>query len=260
MSSVGTGLCQPVPWAPRSFPCPFHPPPGLYPPPSQGFLEHLPVLRFSFSHCSFIEPESGRNPPQHPGPSPRSPSAQDLRCCPSPLPGPPLTFAASRSRPLPAPSPRPRPRPRALPLAEMPPSSSAIGCRSGRVPRAPPLPFLHRLPGRAAPQARERLVEGEEWRPCTSIMRRRTNENGIHGVGGPDCQIRAWRSVARRRERGRARKGLNSIAFNFWPFPWKITSFCAYSVPVASPGVSLLDISLFIFGLKQHTILYCNIL
>lgn len=173
---------------------------------------------------------TGRNPPQHRGSSlpgalqafPPTPSAQDspvlsrppARCLPgppSPLPPP----GAARCR-------LPQPRPRALPLAEQPPSSSPIGCCSGRVPRSPPLRFLHRLPGSAAPWERERLVEGGDWRIRTSITRRTANEKGGRGMGGRGCHIRAWRAVARRWGRGGAHKGLNSIAFSFWPFPWKI--------------------------------------
>lgn len=118
-----------------------------------------------------------------PAGDPRVPPALSPRVLPrgAPMsPRSPLTFAASRSRPLPtcagSRSPAPGPRPRVLPLAEPLPSFSPIGCRSGRFLRAPPLRFLQRLPGSAAPRARERLVEGEHWQERTSIIRRAANE------------------------------------------------------------------------------------
>lgn len=229
-SSVGTGLCQPVPRPSRSFPSLPYPPPGLCPPAKPrvpAVPPHAPLL---LQPPLLPRARTGRNPPQHPGSSlpgapqafPPTPSAQDspvlsrppARCLPgppSPLPPP----GAARCR-------LPQPRPRALPLAEPPPSSFPIGCCSGRVPRSPPLRFLHRLPGSAAPWERERLVEGGDWRTRTSITRRTANEKGGRGMGGRGCHIRAWRAVARRWGRGGAHKGLNSIAFSFWPFPWKI--------------------------------------
>lgn len=284
---MGTRLCQPVPRGSRSFPCPAHPPPGssrLVTPHRQArssctSLESLPILRFSFSHRSLPRAPSSRlecppvprvSPtplcPVHPGPSQGSPLPRTSWFCPgpwcgrgSPRPPCPVPPMSPRVSPhlcrLPQPpaagscSPALGPRPRTLPLAEPLPSSSSIGCRSGHLPRAPPLRFLQRLPSSAAPQALERLVEGEHWRACTSIIRHIANEKAERGVGGHGCHIRAWRAVARRRERCRALpQDLISSHLIYGHFHGK--SPLSLHTEFPSPIRGLSGKTSFIFGLK----------